>query len=266
MPDFSFLDDDGRDRVHAARGRTRNRGKPSQPAKQASAVGCLLLMVLAGGCLTALSLVGKQGKQIAGRNVQRVAELTGDDRDAAQYRVISDESVNGGRLREVIVRIEKPVSEQIIGSIAKLVRSQDARHHPKTSIFFLLPTMEPGKGAWARAVFQPELEVTIIGMTVQEYALAVSPRLRDHAVIGKWLRHLPNQVIAFMEKPDGTLVASYEAPSGEGYTHEIEQLSPGRKFRRKNFKTSDFQVINTEGNLELWDEHGLIETLQRVGN
>jgi hypothetical protein len=53
MPDFSFLndDDDGRIRINTAGRITRKRGSPTKPAKRNPAAGCLLLLLLIGGCV-----------------------------------------------------------------------------------------------------------------------------------------------------------------------------------------------------------------------
>lgn len=186
---------------------------------------------------------------------------------ADSYEVISDKSVNAGQLREVWVRIEKPVPEAAVRKIAARVKATDRKRHPKTTIAFLLPAMEVNNGAWARAVFRPKLEVTIFGASVEEYDALLNQKEPGGNSLGTWLRVLPGgptHTITISKSDDGTLTATYSYPGGASRTKEVVEIERGRKYRESESKFGEFQVIDAKGNLELWDESGRIETLQRV--
>lgn len=183
------------------------------------------------------------------------------------YEVISDNSVNAGQLREVWVRIEKPISEIALRKIAARVKATDRKGHPKTSIAFLLPAMEVNKGSWARAVFRPKLEVTIFGATVEEHDALLNRKEPGGNSVGTWLRVLPGgstHTITISKSDDGTLTATYSYPDGASRAEEVVEIDRGRKYRKAKSQFGEFQVINAEGDLELWDEQGRIETLKKV--
>jgi hypothetical protein len=186
---------------------------------------------------------------------------------ADSYEVISDKSVNAGQLREVWVRIEKPIPEVALRKIATRVKATDRKGHPKTSIAFLLPAMEMNKGSWARAVFRPKLEVTIFGASVEEHDALLNRKEPGGNSVGTWLRVLPGgstHTITISKSDDGTLTATYSYPDGASRAEEVVEIDRGRKYRKAKAQFGEFQVINAEGDLELWDEQGRIETLQRV--
>jgi hypothetical protein len=184
------------------------------------------------------------------------------------YQIVSDKSVNAGQLREVWVRIAEPISESAVRKVAQHVKSKGATKAPKTSVSFLLPSMEVGKGAWARAVFRPELDVKIIGPTVAEYKAAMATRNQPVGqVVGKWLWPLPGgltRTITIIEQKNGEIVVAYAMDGSEGYVDELVEVEPRRKYQKQRARFGEFQVIADDGRLELWDENGLIETLARA--
>ncbi len=182
------------------------------------------------------------------------------------YEIISDDSVNAGQLRDVWVRIAKPLSEADVRRIAARVKAMDRKKHPKTSIAFLLPAMEKNKGAWARAVYRPQLEVMILGLDEAEHAALVGRGGQKENTVGRWLRSLPSSsyTITITMAADGSAVATHTYPNGDKQTYELEELTPRRKYRRKDAQFGEFQLINGEGNLELWDDQGRIETLPKA--
>jgi hypothetical protein len=186
---------------------------------------------------------------------------------AFSFEVISDRSVNAGQLREVWVRIEKPVPESAVREIAQQVKAADRKRHPKTSVMFLLPAMEVNKGAWARAVFRPKLEVRILGASVPEHEALAAQKDPPGDSVGTWLRVLPGgstHTVTISKSDDGTLTATYSYPDGASWAEEVVQIDRGRKYRKAKAQFGEFQVINDEGDLELWDEQGRIETLKKV--
>ncbi len=196
----------------------------------------------------------------------------GDDSEKAGtpvslFEIVNDTSANNGQLREVWVRIERPVPESEVRRIALRIKAADKKRHPKTSITFLLPAMEVNKEAWARAVFRPTLEVTIIGATVAEQEALMARKAQAESVLGQWLRTLPGgstHTITITKRDDGGFAATYAYPSGDNYSKELVEVEPTRKYRKVDAQQGEFQVIDGDGNLELWDEQGRIETLPKV--
>ena len=67
-----------------------------------------------------------------------------------------------------------------------------------------------------------------------------------------------------VSRVDRRFTATYSYPDGASWAEEVVQIDRGRKYRKAKAQFGEFQVINDEGDLELWDEQGRIETLKKV--
>jgi len=173
--------------------------------------------------------------------------------------------------RSLEVRLNKKVSEDTLRAIAIKLKSQDSRHYERTFISYLLPDMEPGKGAWATTHFDPDLEVRILGLTVeQEKALKQLPDDPSRDVIGSWLDetlYMGRRITIFRQ--NGKLFMEsvyYDGSSGK--MEVVEKLSGrNRRLQRKEGSSvGEFYLIDVQGNLQMWDEEGIISTARKIGD
>ena len=182
------------------------------------------------------------------------------------YEVI-DTYILPGIKRQLDVRLNKKVSEDILRAIALELKSNDSRQYDRTFIFYYLPDMTGGANAWATTHFDPTLDVRIFGLTIQEeQALMTEPTPSDHQIIGGWLdEYLPSQITIYRE--DDTLYMERKFKDGSSLKEElVEKPSPfGQRFDLKEGSSfGDHWVINLEGNLEIRDNTGLISTAKRI--
>jgi len=171
--------------------------------------------------------------------------------------------------RSLDVRLNKKVSEDTLRTIALKLKAQDPRSYERTFICYYLPGMEVGSGAWATTHFNPNLDVKILGLTAeQEKALRQSPSDPSREVIGRWLDESPfigSRVTIFRQ--DGKLFMENTYKDGSSGKKEIvEKLSgKNRTFRKKEGSSvGEFYLIDNQGNLQLWDQEGIIWTAKKI--
>lgn len=188
------------------------------------------------------------------------------DTPSAGYEVIQDKPINAGAIRDVIVRIPEPISEDEVRRIAADVKASSPKKYPKTSIFFLLPGMQPDKGAWARALFKPDLQVTIIGAPVEQKQKIDAAPLPQGNIIGEWYYDAPmlSHRITFLRRGEKVFMAK---TFSDGSAGEEEILFLGqRKFSRKDNKHGEWMEVNSKGDLDFYDQHGKADSASKTKN
>lgn len=188
--------------------------------------------------------------------------------DDVAYSII-DSSTLAGIKRSLDVRLNKKVSERTLRAIALKLKSQDSRDYDRTFIIYYLPWMAVGSGAWATTHFNPDLEVRILGLTVQEEEkLMAEPAPANREIIGYWLDESPfvaSRIMIFHE--DGKLFIEQMFKDGSSLKKElVEKKAPlGRRFDKvEGSSAGDHWVLGSDGNLQLRDNDGLITTAKKI--
>ena len=123
--------------------------------------------------------------------------------------------------------------------------------------------------AWATTHFNPNLEVIIQGLTVeQENALRQLPDDSSREVIGVWLDKTPfigSRVTIYRQNGKLFLERTYyDGSSGKKEMAE-KPSSKGRTFRtREGSSVGEFYLIDSQGSLQLWDDEGLFSTAKKI--
>ncbi len=184
------------------------------------------------------------------------------------YSIINS-NIMPGIKRSLDVRLNRKVSEETLRSIALELKAQDPRNYERTFICYYLPDMKVDAGAWATTHFNPNLEVRIQGLTSEEEnALRKMPDNLSGEVIGNWLDdslYVGGRVTIFRE--NGKLFLERKYKDGSSETKELVEKpsSRGRTFQKKEgSRFREFWLIDTQGNLQLWDEEGIITTARKI--
>jgi len=165
--------------------------------------------------------------------------------------------------------LNKKISEDALRVIAFKLKAQDPRSYERTFICYYIPGMEVGAGAWATTHFNPNLKVKILGMTAdQEKALKQLPDDPSREVIGIWLDESPfigSRITIFRQNRKLFLENMYTDGSS-GKKEFVEKLSgKDRTFRKKEGSSvGEFYLIDKQGNLQLWDQEGIIWTAKKI--
>ncbi len=184
------------------------------------------------------------------------------------YTVI-DETKLPGIKRSVDIRLNKHVSKDTLTAIAKAVKASDSSTYERTFIGYYLPDMQVHAGYWATTHYNPDLDVRILGLSADAATkLSAKPETTDRDEIGRWLDESPfagKRIVIFRDKGKLFMESTYKDGSS-GSNEIVESQSPlGRRFNKPGGSTAgDHWVLDSNGDLQLRDDEGLISTAKKL--
>lgn len=183
------------------------------------------------------------------------------------YKIIENNILPGIK-RSLTVQINRKVSEDILREIAIRLKDSDPKKYDRTFIVYCLPEIDCKNGAWATSHFDPDLEVRIQGLSIeQEAKLKQKPEDNSQNIIGTWLDesvHMGHKITVF--RTDKGLYIGRSFPDGSSSKNELieKSSSDGRRFEdKKGANFGEFYLLDPQGNLQVWDQDGLISTLKQ---
>ena len=184
--------------------------------------------------------------------------------DNPPYEIISRDR-SGNTRCSFTVRLEERVPESSIRNIAEEIKRREAEECERTFIVHLLPGMEVDAGAWATSHFTPNLEVRILGMTVEQ-ANSVPPA-PDSEVVGRWRDSSPPGRVLTVVRRDDQLIERWDYADGSNSEDSLEESQlPDGRLRLEDQggnANGDYYVVETDGRLGLYDGDGRWSLLQR---
>lgn len=184
------------------------------------------------------------------------------------YSIINIDT-SGYHRRSIDVRLKEPISESTLRNIALELKAKDPRYYERTHICYLLPGMELGKGAWATTHFEPDLKIQINGFTAeQEKALREKPNDASRKIIGCWLDtslYTGGRITIFSKNEKHFLEKIYSDGSGSPKEFLADFSNNRTTFREiGNNPAGEYYLIDKQGNLQLWDNEGIIWTARKI--
>jgi len=175
-----------------------------------------------------------------------------------------------GVKRSLDVRLNKKVTKDVLHVIALKLKNSDSNIYERTFIVYYLPEMEIGAGGWATTHFNPNLDVRILGLTIeQEQTLkAKQPTPPSRKIVGSWLDDRPfvgSKITLFRE--GGVLYIETKYNDGSSSLKEVIEtvLPEGRRFdSKKANKFGEYDLIDHKGNLQFWDQDGKFYTAMKL--
>ena len=191
------------------------------------------------------------------------------------YTII-DENIGPGSKRFLGIRLNRKVSEDVLTTIAMKLKNTDPNTYDRTFIGYYLPDMQVNAGYWATTHFNPNLDIRILGLTVeQENYLKRQPADPSRVIIGSWLQDeepFPGRITIFRE--DGALyMEKMYADGNTGKDQMVEKPSnKGRNFMKakRTGPDDDYYSIDNHGNLQIWSTqdvdgtHALVLTAKKI--
>ncbi len=120
--------------------------------------------------------------------------------------------------------------------------------------------MTPGSGAWATSHFNPNLEVKILGTTIEEEkALMSKPQKSSDKIIGEWLDESSYGAKYTLIKRNGKIIMICKYKDGSGSEEEMIQKKQSGKLRFEEKEGNDFgeyYLIESNGRLAIYDNSG----------
>jgi hypothetical protein len=123
----------------------------------------------------------------ANKEKNETAESSTSDKGSPPAFVVENKEFSSPLSKASIdIRLEGQITESEVQAIARKIK-QDFPGYDKYFIFYWLPGMHLGTGAWATSHFTPNLTVNMIGATAAEESKMKSKDLMPEGeVIGKW--------------------------------------------------------------------------------
>lgn len=246
-------------------------GAPIEISKKKSQIstgrGCLIILVVVVGIIAAYVSSDQDSGSRPTTSAPIPSSATGIPADVTYLIIDSDTFLD--YKRSLDIRLSKKVSEETLRAIALKLNAQDSKNYERTFICYYLPDMKVGAGAWATTHFNPNLDVRIQGLTAeQEETLKKQPDDPSREVIGSWLDESPfvgSRITIFRQNGKLFIENTYKDGSS-GKKEIVEKLSgKDRTFREKERNSfGEFYLIDSQGNLQLWDQEGLISTAKKI--
>lgn len=180
------------------------------------------------------------------------------------YSIVKEQEFPIYNKTSIEVRLNKATSEDVLKKIGTEIQ-RDRKEFSKVYIFYYLPEMIIGNGAWATSHFDPNLKVDIIGGTVEEIS-----KLEAQSVSGEILKKWkdPDPYIGgmkFLVKEDGKLLMKTVFKDGSERKEVLKESKQNGRTRYDYENTAgEYYLILKDGDLELIDDYGSIGKAQVV--
>jgi len=187
----------------------------------------------------------------------------------AKYDIIKDEKKRNIK-RTVEVVLATKVSKETLKELAYAIKHSDRKAYKRVFIGYFLAGKDKKNGFWARTDFRPDLEVRIIGLSIEDELALVkkAPPDPEKEVIGSWLDDRPGigaRMILFYK--DKALYLENTYSDGSSRAKEmVEHSDPrGRRLDAKGGNAfGEYFLLNAINELEFWDRTGNYYTAKRL--
>ena len=233
---------------------------------------CLMCLVLYG-CTVPTHTASESSREIVSQKKQKEevrieSNVAKNEEDDITYSIIDSDTFLDYK-HSLDVRLNKKISEDALRVIAFKLKAQDPRSYERTFICYYLPGMRVDAGAWATTHFNPNLKVKILGMTAdQEKTLKQLPEEPSREVIGIWLDESPfiGSRITIFRQNRKLFMENMYTDGSSGKKEFVEKLSgKDRTFwKKEGSSVGEFYLIDNQGNLQLWDQEGIIWTAKKI--
>lgn len=164
------------------------------------------------------------------------------------------------------VELSRRATEDELRVLADII-GENRRSFERTFILYYMPGQKLDAGAWASSHFNPNLEIRIMGFTDEQEAQATkkasSTASGGGSILGRWQSEFPPCVYTIQESGGQTfLVQAFNDGSGSRHVLRTGTSNRGRRFDDTESRFEEFYVINSDGDLEIWDSDGLIDTVR----
>ena len=187
--------------------------------------------------------------------------------DSFSYAIIKTNIIPGIK-RGLEIRLNKKISDNDLRLLALKLKVLDPNQYERTFISYYLPDMKTDCGCWATTNFNPDLEIKIIGLTLEEEKkLSKQPPPTNVEVLGRWMDETPlfsNLTTIFREK--GKLYIEQLFSDGQRLKYELnkKKSSKGRRFDKISSSTGEYWIISPSDDLQIRDTRGLISIAKRL--
>lgn len=162
------------------------------------------------------------------------------------------------------VRLNHKISEQTLKVLAEKLRVDDGRTYARTFILYYLPGMVIDSGAWASTHFNPDLEVKILGLSLEDENKASKIQApAGTEIVGEWNDERPGMGSRLSMIKTGKKIQMKTIYKDGSSGVEDLTLKSDSRYSINNSNNSDFYKLKKK-TLEVGDADGVYLTLQPV--
>lgn len=189
-----------------------------------------------------------------------VVEPNDNKKPPIKYTIINDIKTPPTK-RSVDIRLEKRFDKKDLERLAMYLKSSEPTNYNRTFISYYLPDMNVGSGAWATSHFNPDLDVKILGTSIEQAKSPYPPLPSGASLIAKFdgNKFLGEKAIIFKDA-QGSYKQSSVYKDGSGNVTNLYSQD-GKRFDTRN-SHGEYLVI-TSNSVASYDNEGLFETYQR---
>lgn len=183
--------------------------------------------------------------------------------DGATYSIISEDDFRDDR-RTVQVRLDKKVSAETIKIIAQSIKKTEHSKFKRTFIIYYLPDMKVGSGGWATSHFEPDLKVSILGLSAKEenaMTQAAETASAGRDVVGVWLdedAYAGVTITVYRENKKLYVESKYKDGSESTAEMTENKLSNGTRLVEKGGNPhGEYLVLGNNGDLQAGGKNGI---------
>lgn len=178
--------------------------------------------------------------------------------DGIEYSVIDEDQNENLQKTNINIRISKKVEEATLKIIAEELKAERDGFE-NLWIFYYLPDMKVGSGAWATTHYTPDLKVQILGSTEKEDETTTQTEDIPGDVIGKWRsdKSLMGAALIMYKGEGGKLFMQTNFKSSKPMTEELKE-STSNGLKRYDYENThgEYYLIEKNGNLGMYDSDG----------
>jgi hypothetical protein len=165
----------------------------------------------------------------------------------------------GTAKKSIYIQIPEQLTEMQIKEIAMQMRNEHSAYE-RLFIFYLLPEMRMGAGAWATSHFNTELEINILGVGSDAEEAMKNPDIPEGEVIGEWYDrtlYIEHSVVIYKLNGDYKLKEVYADGNSIIKDLKFVEVDGKSKFIYDN-DFGEYFLIENDGRLGLYDPEGLV--------
>jgi hypothetical protein len=152
------------------------------------------------------------------------------------------------------------ISKNNIVPVAEYISQNEGAGCSPLFIFYFLPDETPGiDTAWAYSHFNPQLEVGINGLSLEnEATLTLLQPTADKNLIGIWLDTWGLSRNVIIRKVNGEYQMTSQYSDGSGETITLTEKTVDGQERLYDEESGTYMIIENNGKLGVYDNQGLI--------
>lgn len=181
------------------------------------------------------------------------------------YKVVKD-TVKERIKRTVEVELLSRADEQQLRALAQQIYNLKEANGERTFIGYRIEGEDKGQAFWATTNYDPDLKVTIFGLSEADYEKIKKAPLPQGEIVGSWMVNLTDDYrITVYRKNDKTYMENLFSDgrsSNEEYTQFKLQNGLGLQDEIGR-ELGEYFVVTTKGDLEIWSKNGKFYTARK---